>query len=141
MHASDPELEFFEPTPEPLWTVAYVSRPTVPFSETELRQLHLAAETWNARHDLTGRLVVVEKDGEPVRFVQCVEGPLSDLEACWTRITGDGRHGDIEVIRRSEIEARRFAKWSMQFEMAREEVVGTDHALALWGAEAARQRE
>ena len=141
---SEPELsashavEFVGTVPELLWSFAYVSRPTVRFGDADLRQLHLAAQAWNRRHNLTGRLVVVEADGEPARFVQCVEGPRPDIAACSRRIFGDARHGDIKVIQSTQIEARRFAGWSMQFETVAEASVGAEVAVALWGADARR---
>ena len=136
--AASPRAEFVGTVPEPLWTFAYVSRPTVPFSDVDLRQLHLAAQDWNHRHRLTGRLVVVETDGEPVRFVQCVEGPRHDLAACSRRIFADPRHGDVEMLRSTQIAARMFGEWSMQFETVSQADVGTDLAVALWGADVAR---
>lgn len=135
---SDDEIEFLTPKPEPLWTFAYVSRPTVRFSDAELRRLHHTAEVLNERYGLTGRLVVVEKNGEAVRFVQCIEGPRQELEACSRRIFGDARHGDIEVIQSAEIPARRFARWSMQYETVPEASLDADVAVALWGADAER---
>ena len=135
---SPDEIEFVAAVPEPLWTFAYVSRPTRRFGDAELRQLHLAAQTWNYRHDLTGRLVVVEKDGEPVRFVQCVEGPRPDLILCWRRIYGDTRHGNIRIVQSREIPARRFAQWSMQYEVMSETDGGLEAVVALWGADAKR---
>lgn len=132
----DAAVEFFDPEPEPLWTFAYVSRPTVPFTEIGLRQLHLAAQQWNGRHGVTGRLVVVEEGETPVRFVQCIEGPRSEVEACARRIFSDGRHGDIEVIQSTKLDARRFPKWGMQFERADADALDGDVAVALWGADA-----
>lgn len=134
----DAEIEFLPSEAEPLWTFAYVSQPTVPFSEAALRQLHLTAKQANERHGITGRLVVVEAGETPVRFVQCIEGLRPDVEACARRIFADARHGDIEVIQSTPLGARRFPRWSMQFERACVDTLGGEVAAALWQAEAER---
>ena len=131
-------IEFLTPEPEPLWTFAYVSRPTIAFSEEELSRLHHTSEGLNRRYGLTGRLVVVERRGVAVRFVQCLEGPRQEIEAGSRRIFRDPRHGDIVVIQSAEISTRRFAGWSMHFETVAEADIGLDVAVALWNADAER---
>ena len=104
--------------PDPLHGLAYLSTPTVPFSDRDLSELLLAARRWNAAHGVTGKLVVLERGDRVVRFAQWIEGPRTELEACVRRIFDDERHGDVEVRRRGPVEKRRFPGWDMAIEPA-----------------------
>lgn len=104
--------------PDPLHALAYLSTPTAPFSDRDLSDLLLAARRWNAAHAVTGKLVVLERDGRVVRFAQWIEGPRTALEACVRRIFEDDRHGDFDVRRRGPAERRRFPGWDMAIEEA-----------------------
>jgi len=99
-----------------LHAVAYVSTPTVPFTDRDLSDLLLAARRYNVRHDITGKLLVLEEDGQLVRFAQWIEGPRESIDACLRRILADDRHTDIDVRRRGSVEARRFPGWDMGVE-------------------------
>ena len=102
--------------PDPLHAVAYLSTPTVPFSDRDLSDLLLAARHWNASHSVTGKLIVLEDETGIVRFAQWIEGPRAALEACLHRIVSDARHGDIDVRRRGPAPSRRFPGWDMAIE-------------------------
>ena len=104
--------------PDPLHAVAYVSTPTVTFSDRDLSDLLLEARQRNAADHLTGKLVVLEEDGRVVRFAQWIEGPQAELEACVRRIVGDDRHEGVEIRRRGSVERRRFPDWDMAFQEA-----------------------
>lgn len=104
--------------PDPLHAVAYVSTPTVPFSDRELSDLLLSARRWNAAHHVTGKLLVLEEEDQVVRFAQWIEGPRGDLETCLRRIVADERHEAVDVRRRGSIEGRRFPNWDMAIEAA-----------------------
>lgn len=111
---TDP-VEILGHEPDPLHALAYLSAPTVPFSDDEVNALLLAARTWNAMHAITGKLIVLEEDGRVVRFAQWIEGPRSELDACIRRIVADDRHASVDVKRRGPVEARRFPDWDMAF--------------------------
>ena len=113
---SDPDVVGHDP--DPVHALAYVSTPTVPFSDRDLSDLLLAARRWNVRHAVTGKLVVLEDDGRLVRFAQWIEGPRSEIEAGVRRILADPRHGEFDVRRRGPVEARRFPGWDMAIEPA-----------------------
>ena len=125
---------YIDPDPEQVWTFAYVSEPVVRFRPHMLRRLHLAAQAFNGRNGLTGRLVVVERGERVVRFVQVVEGPRDALQACAARIFADPRHGNISMIQSARIRARRFARWTMRYDAEPEAELGGDVAVALWRA-------
>ncbi len=109
--AESPEVVGFVPTP--LVACAYVSTPTTPFTDRDLSDLLLSARRWNARHGITGKLIVLEEDGQLVRFAQWIEGAERDIEACFERIAADPRHTDLEVRRQGPIQGRRFPAWEM----------------------------
>lgn len=104
----------------PLYAAAYVSTPTVAFSDRDLTDLLLAARRFNAAHGITGKLIVAEADHgrgpEAVRFVQWIEGDLAEVRQCMRRIQADGRHTEIEVQFFAPVERRRFPTWDMAFE-------------------------
>lgn len=101
----------------PLYAAAYVSVPTVAFTDRDLSDLLLAARRWNAEHGVTGKLVVAETDDRRVeRFVQWLEGEADDVRAALRRIRADTRHDRIELQFFAPVAARRFATWDMAFE-------------------------
>ncbi|MEM0964248.1 MAG: BLUF domain-containing protein [Bacteroidota bacterium] len=102
--------------PPSLHAIAYVSTPTVSFSDRDLSDLLLASRRWNAQYGVTGKLVVLEEEGEIVQFAQWIEGAPADLEACFARITSDGRHRSLDIRRQGPVEMRRFPDWDMAIE-------------------------
>lgn len=101
----------------PLYAAAYVSVPTVTFSDRDLSDLLLAARRFNAEHGVTGKLIVAESaDRRTERFVQWLEGEADDVRAALRRIRADPRHDRIELQFFAPVAARRFATWDMAFE-------------------------
>lgn len=74
-----------------------------------------ASVAWNKSHEITGILFF-----EQGFFGQVLEGPRNEVEEIWNRIKNDTRHHDIELLSITEIEARRFPKWSMKLFDAQE---------------------
>ena len=101
------------PPGEPVWAFAYLSTPTVPFSDRDLSDLLLATRYANAAREVTGKLVVLETEAGVVRFAQYVEGPEVGLAAVVERILADPRHADVEVRRQGPVPGRRFPGWDM----------------------------
>lgn len=106
-------LDIIGVEPPALVALAYLSTPTVEFSDRDLSDLLLAARLYNARHEVTGKLIVLEDGDRIVRFAQWIEGPASEMEACIGRILGDPRHGEFEIRHRAPAEGRRFPGWDM----------------------------
>jgi hypothetical protein len=113
-----PDAEVVGYSPDPLFALAYVSIPTVPFSDADLSGLLLAARRWNAHYGVTGKLIVLEEGDRVSRFAQWIEGPESALKACFRRITDDPRHEGIDVRFRGPVAARQFPSWDMAIEDA-----------------------
>ncbi len=111
------DLDIVGHDPEPVHALAYLSTPTVPFSDRDLSDLLLSARSWNAERGITGKLLVLEDDdGAVVRFAQWIEGPPEQLAACLERIRGDERHVPGDVHEHGEVPGRRFPGWDMAFE-------------------------
>ena len=63
----------------------------------------------NKLHSITGILYF-----DQGYFGQILEGTKSAVEEAWGRIQKDSRHHNIELLGITEIEERRFPKWSMK---------------------------
>jgi|APGre2960657505_1045072.scaffolds.fasta_scaffold83721_1 hypothetical protein len=72
----------------------------------------------NKLHEITGVLFF-----EQGYFGQILEGPRDAVEELWDRIKNDSRHHNIELLGITEIEERRFPKWSMKLFDAEEFLV------------------
>ncbi|MBU3620645.1 BLUF domain-containing protein [Polynucleobacter sp. CS-Odin-A6] len=53
-------------------------------------------------------------------FGQILEGDRSAVEETWSRIQNDTRHHNVELLGITEIQERRFPKWSMKLFDAKE---------------------
>lgn len=96
---------------EGLVSVAYVSGETEPFDDGRLADLLTQSRRSNHANGLTGMLL--HRRG---RFFQVLEGPADAVDALLDRIRADGRHRDLRVLLREQIDARRFDEWTMGFE-------------------------
>ena len=101
---------------DPLYAVAYASRPARAYTEEDLADLLRAARDFNARHGVTGRLVVVEHVGAVTRFYQWFEGPIRGVVAVLGRIVRDSGHREIGIINQGRIPSRRYEGWDMAFD-------------------------
>jgi len=97
---------------EALRSVTYSSTATSEFDARELAELLASSRAANLAHDLSGMLLFRGN-----RFLQVLEGPESLVRSLIDRIRRDPRHGDMRVLVDEEIEERRFADWTMGYEM------------------------
>ena len=74
-----------------------------------------AAKAVNELHSVTGILFF-----DQGYFGQILEGSRSAVEETWGRIQKDSRHHNFQFLGITEIEARRFPKWSMKLFDAQE---------------------
>lgn len=94
-----------------LVTIVYMSRATDEFGSRQARhQLRFHAQASNANADISGMLIYCEG-----YFVQAIEGPAATADGLFARIAKDVRHTDIELLARTESDARVFGRWSMGF--------------------------
>ena len=92
-----------------LWTIAYRSRMSEPFSLSSLVCLWRQASAANAALQVTG-VLFFDEDG----FIQVLEGERSVLSILFARIAADARHSDVVKIADGPIRSRLFGDWSMR---------------------------
>ena len=92
-------------------SLTYLSSAASPFEQEDLEELLATVRAKNAAAGLTGMLLHV--DGH---FIQTLEGEEADVDRIFARIQDDGRHRNLIVALREEIETRIFPDWSMGFE-------------------------
>lgn len=91
-------------------SVIYVSVADPLIGEDDIVALVEQARRNNARDGLTGALVY---NGH--NFMQLLEGPAAEVNACLAVIGSDPRHSGMVEIRRKQVERRSFAEWSMLY--------------------------
>ena len=90
--------------------ILYISTSTNAQMGQDLPTILAASRRNNARDGVTGLLWT---DG--TRFLQVLEGPSSQLETTFSRITADPRHRAIVTLHDRVVERRTFADWAMAF--------------------------
>ncbi len=75
----------------------------------------------NEEHGLTGFL-----HREAGYFVQYYEGPKDKVEQLTANLMRDTRHYDFTIIGQGQVEARRFADWSMGYSGPKTAQMGLD---------------
>jgi len=88
----------------------YSSAATHAFSQEDLSQLLTKARFKNEKLSVTGMLLYAEGS-----FFQVLEGPPDVVDALFTMIKNDERHGKVTVIIRESIAKRAFANWTMGY--------------------------
>lgn len=93
----------------------YASRATPGVDQEDLHAILRHSKQANPQHGITGLLCL--SDGI---FLQVLEGGRSAVNQLYSRIVGDPRHTQVELLLYQEISERRFAGWSMgQVDMSR----------------------
>lgn len=93
-----------------MFRIVYMSRTTEDLSQAELDQILTSARKRNRTQNVTGVLFFT---GDT--FFQVLEGPRAAVEATYDRIFTDKRHTRVRMLQCREVEARRFADWSMGY--------------------------
>jgi hypothetical protein len=88
--------------------LVYASHQNFPFDGLALVSLLYRARERNRQLGITG--VLLHSRG---MFVQCLEGEDADVEALYSRISADHRHGDVVLLQSVETGERHFSGWSM----------------------------
>lgn len=86
-------------------TVADLARAALP---VVMEDILLASVANNRRDSITGLLIC-----NGVHFAQALEGPQDKVEACFARISRDGRNVESVVRNIGWAEDRAFPRWSM----------------------------
>lgn len=93
-------------------TLMYVSVSTLSpqRSATATDEIVRSAIVRNASLSVTGALISTDR-----HFAQVLEGPPEYVDELMLSIRTDGRHRDLKVVDRRQINQRRFRKWEMAF--------------------------
>lgn len=89
--------------------LTYVSRHNANNKNVEVTRILAQAHKNNQRNGITGALVI---SGD--YFLQSIEGPRPVINELLSKLLKDERHFSLQVIECSEVEHRRWGKWSMK---------------------------
>ncbi|GAB1234380.1 BLUF domain-containing protein [Ferrigenium sp. UT5] len=88
----------------------YISYSKNDVSEADLKQILEKSKINNKSKFVTGMLMYSDR-----YFFQCLEGERRDVNQTYLRISSDPRHSKCVLIDYSEISARLFPTWSMDY--------------------------
>ena len=88
--------------------ITYISTAASGMNESMVAEILRRSRLNNAAAGVTGLLLY---DG--YRFLQALEGPISEVNAIYTRVKADPRHRAVVLLSSREIEARVFGDWAM----------------------------
>lgn len=95
-----------------LQKLIYASQAIKPVNPGALQAILEKARERNLQDGVTGFLLYADES-----FLQILEGESTVLTATFDRIARDTRHEGIRVLERTAISKRRFAQWSMGFDL------------------------
>lgn len=93
-----------------LYSLAYESQASVPFTESDLLDLLGLSRTKNAELGITGTLLY--RRGT---FLQVLEGDRDRVEDLYATISDDPRHHAVDTVLVEDRSERRFPDWTMGF--------------------------
>jgi hypothetical protein len=99
---------FARSTAVSLTRLIYASRAAEALTPTDHEQILASSRRNNAKGGVTGILAFGARE-----FLQCLEGSREAVNATYTRILGDPRHHDVQLIDFRDIEQRWFGEWGM----------------------------
>ena len=90
--------------------LVYASRSVEKIDQALMKSIVESSERRNPEHGITG-VLCTQPDYDV--FVQVIEGGRTEVNALYTNIVRDPRHGDVVLLHYEEIQERRFASWRM----------------------------
>lgn len=91
-----------------VWRKTYISTANQASFRTDLPKILTVSRALNAANGLTGVLLIARGS-----YYQTLEGAQADVDATYSRIQGDPRHGGLIVLQDEAAKGRAFASWSM----------------------------
>jgi len=88
----------------------YASTATEKYSPTELGNILKSCRKNNPALNITGMLFLGNG-----YFLQCLEGPRSNVNALYKKILVDERHTEVQVLEFREVADRYFGEWTMKY--------------------------
>lgn len=89
-------------------SLTYLSSTVDTFTKEQLEALVRSARAKNEGLGITGMMLYSGST-----FLQTLEGPDEAVDALFTLIDADPRHRDVFILRREQIDTRRFTAWFM----------------------------
>ena len=93
-----------------IYSLAYESQASVPFTEPDLLDLLDRSRTKNADVGVTG--ILLYRQGT---FLQVLEGQRAQVDALYATISSDDRHHAVDTVLVEDRQERRFPDWTMGF--------------------------
>ena len=90
--------------------LVYVSREARPLSQEDLNNILAVSQRYNDANLVSGMLLYVEG-----RFFQVLEGPLSEVNKLYAKISQDSRHKESTIVAQGDLDKRFFKGWNMRF--------------------------
>ena len=103
-----------------LQKLIYASQAITPVDTGSLQAILEKARTRNEQDGITGFLLYADES-----FLQILEGEEAVLTATFERIARDARHTGVRVLERTPITRRRFAQWTMGFDLPDAKTLGS----------------
>lgn len=103
---------------ENLYRLLYISQAAENLSDQSVQDILDKSRSNNSNQNLTGYLVLVRGSSDTQQqglFAQILEGSKSKLENLFTKILGDDRHSNVELLQLKPISSRDFPSWEMGF--------------------------
>ncbi len=88
----------------------YISYANNEMSDADIKQILEKSKVNNGSRKVTGLLMYSDR-----YFFQCLEGERRDVNQTYLRIAADPRHSKCVLIDYSQIDARLFPTWSMDY--------------------------
>lgn len=88
----------------------YVSYASVAMKESDLEEILQKSKLNNGKKNISGVLMYSDR-----YFFQCLEGERSLVNSTYLRISTDPRHTKCMQLEYSQIDARLFSTWSMEY--------------------------
>lgn len=88
----------------------YASTATEKYTSAELGNILRSCRKNNPALDITGMLFLGNG-----YFLQCLEGPRSNINSLYKKIMIDERHTQVEVLEFREVVERYFDEWTMKY--------------------------
>jgi hypothetical protein len=93
-------------------SLTYLSSASRKLDQSDLEAILAVSRHNNAASGLSGMLLYADE-----HFIQTLEGEPEVVDAAYDRIQRDPRHRNVVIALREEIDERRFAEWTMGFQV------------------------
>lgn len=94
-----------------MYQLVYISFASEEFDEnTDIEKILESSQKNNPALDITGMLLL-----KGSLFIQCIEGPIENIENLFDKISQDPRHRKVKILVKSKGNERIFGNWTMAY--------------------------